>query len=212
MAEHKRETIEAMGLRPGDAALDVSCGTGDEARLIAERVGPSGRAVGVDLNAGYWRLRARTPHDLEVAFVAAHAHALPFAIGEFSAARVERALQHMVDPGGVVAQMARVVRPGGRVVALSPRPLIAGQAQPASRRVSTARSPRCSPKPPAPPGVQRLRSRRSRLTTYRSPDTRPNNRPQPTRGGAPRRQQQSSVGGGPDLTLASLPHRAQRTL
>jgi SAM-dependent methyltransferase len=121
MAEHKRETVEAMGLRPGDAAVDVGCGTGDEVRLIAERVGPSGRAVGVDVNGELLAAaRERTPQHLKVAFVAADAHALPFAAGEFAAARVERALQHMVNPGGVVAEMARIVCPGGRVVALEP--------------------------------------------------------------------------------------------
>jgi ubiquinone/menaquinone biosynthesis C-methylase UbiE len=121
MAEQKRETIDAMDLRAGDAGLDVGCGTGDEVRLIAERVGPSGRAVGVDVNEGLLATaRERTPGDLEVLFLLADAQALPFADGEFAAARVERALQHMADPSGAIAEMARVVRPGGRVVALEP--------------------------------------------------------------------------------------------
>ena len=121
MAEHKRETIDAMGLRTGDVGLDVGCGVGDEVRLIAERVGPSGRAVGVDVNEGVLATaRERTPRDWEVSFLLADAHALPFGDGEFTAARVERALQHMTDPGRAVAEMARVVRGGGRVVALEP--------------------------------------------------------------------------------------------
>jgi ubiquinone/menaquinone biosynthesis C-methylase UbiE len=121
MAEQKRETIDAMDLRAGDAGLDVGCGTGDEVRLIAERVGTSGRAVGVDVNEGLLATaRERTPGDLKVAFRLADALALPFADGEFDAVRVERALQHMADPGGAIAEMARVVCPGGRVVALEP--------------------------------------------------------------------------------------------
>lgn len=121
MAEQKRETIDAMDVRAGDAGLDVGCGTGDEVRLIAERVGPSGRAVGVDVNEGLLATaRERRPGDLEVLFLLADAQALPFADGEFAAARVERALQHMADPSGAIAEMARVVRPGGRVVALEP--------------------------------------------------------------------------------------------
>ena len=121
MAEQKRETIDAMNLRAGDAGLDVGCGAGDEVRLIAERVGPSGRAVGVDVNEGLLATaRDRTPGGLEVTFLLADAHALPFADGEFAAARVERALQHMADPNSAIAEMARVVRSGGRVIALEP--------------------------------------------------------------------------------------------
>jgi SAM-dependent methyltransferase/GNAT superfamily N-acetyltransferase len=121
LAEHKRSSIEAMGLRPGDAGLDVGCGTGDEVRLIAERVGASGRAVGVDVSGDLLAAaRERTPAGVAAEFVVADAHALPFADGEFAAARVERTLQHLADPAGAIAQMARVVRPGGRVVAIEP--------------------------------------------------------------------------------------------
>jgi ubiquinone/menaquinone biosynthesis C-methylase UbiE/GNAT superfamily N-acetyltransferase len=121
LAEYKRSSIEAMGLRPGDAGLDVGCGTGDEVRLIAERVGASGRAVGVDASGDLLAAaRERTPAGVAAEFVVADAHALPFADGEFAAARVERTLLHVTDPAGVIAQMARVVRPGGRVVAVEP--------------------------------------------------------------------------------------------
>lgn len=121
LGEEKRSSIEAMRLRPGDAGLDVGCGMGDEVRLIAERVGASGRAVGVDVSSDLLAAaRERTPAGVAAVFVVADAHALPFADGEFAAARVERTLQHVAHPAGVIAQMARVVRPGGRVVAAEP--------------------------------------------------------------------------------------------
>jgi ubiquinone/menaquinone biosynthesis C-methylase UbiE len=121
LAEHKRASIEAMGLRPGHAGLDVGCGTGADVRLIAERVGASGRAVGVDASRDLLALaRERTPSGMAAEFVLADAHALPFGEGEFAAARVERTLQHVADPAAAIAEMARVVRPGGRVVATEP--------------------------------------------------------------------------------------------
>jgi ubiquinone/menaquinone biosynthesis C-methylase UbiE len=121
LAEYKRASIAAMGLGPGDAGLDIGCGTGEEVRLIADRVGASGRAVGVDVSRDLLAAaQQRTPAGVAVEFVVADAHALPFADGEFAAARVERTLQHVADPAGVIAQMARVVRPGGRVVAAEP--------------------------------------------------------------------------------------------
>jgi ubiquinone/menaquinone biosynthesis C-methylase UbiE len=121
LAGYKRRSIDAMGLRPGDAGLDVGCGTGHEVRLIAERVGAAGRAVGVDMSGDLLAAaRERTPAGMAAEFVMADAHTLPFADGEFAAARVERTLQHVADPAGVVAAMARIVQPGGRVVALEP--------------------------------------------------------------------------------------------
>jgi SAM-dependent methyltransferase len=121
LAERKRASIEAMSLRRGDAALDVGCGTGDEVRLIAERVAPTGRAVGVDLSDKLLAIaRGRTSPDGGAEFVTADAHALPFGNGEFAAARVERTLLHAADPARVVQEVAREVRAGGRVVALEP--------------------------------------------------------------------------------------------
>ena len=119
LAERKRASIDAMALQRGDAALDVGCGTGDEVRLLAERVGRSGRSVGVDLSEKLLAIaRERTPPDVGAEFVAADAHALPFGDGEFAAARVERTLLHVAAPARVVQEVARVVRIGGRVVAL----------------------------------------------------------------------------------------------
>lgn len=121
LAEFKRRSIDAMELRPGDAGLDVGCGTGDDVRLIAERVGASGRAVGVDVSDDLLATaRQRTPAGVAADFVVADAHALPFADAEFAAARIERTLQHVADPAAVIAEMARVVRADGRVVAAEP--------------------------------------------------------------------------------------------
>jgi ubiquinone/menaquinone biosynthesis C-methylase UbiE len=110
----KRETVEAMRLPPGGAGLDVGCGLGDEVRAIAEH---GGRAVGVDSSeALIAEARRRSDHE----FLVADAHELPFEDGTFDGVRVERTLQHVEDPAKVVAEMLRVTRPGGRVVAIEP--------------------------------------------------------------------------------------------
>ncbi len=114
----KRASVSALGLGPGNAALDVGCGVGDDVRLLADVVGPTGRAAGIECNEAL--LEEARARGLGVEFVAADAHTMPFADDEFDAARVERALQHMADPAAVVLEMARVVRPGGRIVAMEP--------------------------------------------------------------------------------------------
>lgn len=117
----KKASVHALRLMPGDAALDVGCGVGDDVRLLADVVGPTGRAVGIDSREELLaEARARSEPGPGVQFIAADAHAMPFADDTFAAARVERVLQHVADPLAVVAEMARVVRPGGRIVGMEP--------------------------------------------------------------------------------------------
>jgi ubiquinone/menaquinone biosynthesis C-methylase UbiE len=92
------------------------------AARFAERVGPNGRAVGVDLSEDLLVQARQRDADgqLRGIFISANAHALHFTDGMFSGARVERALQHTDNPSAVVREMFRVVCAGGRVVALEP--------------------------------------------------------------------------------------------
>ncbi|MBV9336617.1 MAG: methyltransferase domain-containing protein [Solirubrobacterales bacterium] len=118
---HKRASIAALGLRRGDRALDVGCGLGDEVRLLADQVGPNGIAFGVDLSEHLLEAaRARHGHRRSIRFIRADAHRLPFADREVDGARIERTLQHVADPAAVVRELARTVRPHGRIVAIEP--------------------------------------------------------------------------------------------
>jgi ubiquinone/menaquinone biosynthesis C-methylase UbiE len=96
----------------GEAALDVGSGTGGDVVTLAQLVGPTGRAVGVEPSPG---LRAvavnRAP---AVEFVDGNALSLPFEDSSFDVVRCERVLQHLSDPAKAVGEMARVLKPGGR--------------------------------------------------------------------------------------------------
>jgi len=106
-----------LGLAPGERLLDVGCGLGEAALRLAEDLGEGGEVVGVDVsdrmlrvarfNAGAARCRVR--------FTVGDACSLDEPDDSFDAARSERTLQWLADPAAAVAEMVRVVRPGGRV-------------------------------------------------------------------------------------------------
>jgi ubiquinone/menaquinone biosynthesis C-methylase UbiE len=120
--ERKRAAYALLELKPGDAVLDVGCGPASDVFELEAIVGPTGRAVGVDASktmieeAG--RRAAATGSRAE--FRLAPVESLPFADGTFDAVRTERVLMHVADPARAVTEMARVTKPGGRVVAIEP--------------------------------------------------------------------------------------------
>jgi demethylmenaquinone methyltransferase/2-methoxy-6-polyprenyl-1,4-benzoquinol methylase len=106
--------LAAVG--PGDRALDVATGTGDLALELRSRVLPGGQIVGIDFSAPMLALaRAKAP---DVRFEVANALELPYADDEFDAATVSFGARNFADLDRGLAEMARVVRPGGRVVVL----------------------------------------------------------------------------------------------
>jgi demethylmenaquinone methyltransferase / 2-methoxy-6-polyprenyl-1,4-benzoquinol methylase len=116
----RRAAAGAADLAAGDRALDCCTGTGDLALELAARVTGSGRVVGLDFaEAMLARARAKAAaRGAEVEFVAGDALALPFRDGEFDAATVAFGIRNVSDLDAGIAEMARVVRPGGRVVIL----------------------------------------------------------------------------------------------
>jgi ubiquinone/menaquinone biosynthesis C-methylase UbiE len=118
IAASKRDRDRLLDLRPGASVLDVGCGLGDDARRLAEVVGAGGRVVGVDASAALIE-RARQPAS-RVEWIVADAHRLPFPDDTFDAVRTERTLQHVAKPVDVIAEVVRVTRPGGVVVACEP--------------------------------------------------------------------------------------------
>jgi ubiquinone/menaquinone biosynthesis C-methylase UbiE len=106
---------EALAVKPGEAALDVGSGTGSEVVAFAEAVGRDGRAVGVDPNPAMLAIAASRAGSAPAEFVEGTAYRLPFEDGSIDAVRCERVFQHLDDPVAATAEIARVLRPGGRV-------------------------------------------------------------------------------------------------
>ena len=118
---YKRRSYELLRLQPGARVIDVGCGAGDDVRAIAELVGGSGRVVGLDISEKLVRqARQRAGDGATVEFAVGDAQALRFDTASFDAARIDRTLQHVADPGRAVDELARVVHSGGRVVACEP--------------------------------------------------------------------------------------------
>ena len=112
----RERAADLAALRPGDRALDVATGTGDLAVALKRRVGDSGEVVGSDFSEGMLEL-ARAKAD-DVLFEPANALDLAYEDGEFDAATVGFGARNFSDLARGLAEMARVVRPGGRVVVL----------------------------------------------------------------------------------------------
>lgn len=111
---------EALAPGSGERALDIGAGTGSTTRALAAAVGPGGSALGVEPNPG---LRAIAEERAAEAggparFTDGDALSLPVPDASVDVVWCERVLQHLAEPDKAVAEMARVLRPGGRVALL----------------------------------------------------------------------------------------------
>jgi len=118
----KRHTLDAMQIQPGHHILDVGCGLGDTIRMAAELVGPSGRAVGIDQSETMLaEARKRSQSSaIPIEFKHCNAQSLDFPDNTFDGCRADRVLLYVDDPRVVLSEMARVTKPGGRVVNFEP--------------------------------------------------------------------------------------------
>src|SRR5450432_1878726 len=115
----RRAAAKAAGLDSGGSVVDVACGTGKLSATLAARVGPFGRVVGIDLAPAMVAAAGAAYGDLvQLTFQVGNALALPFDDAEFDAATIAFGLRNLADFEAGFRELARVVRPGGRVVCL----------------------------------------------------------------------------------------------
>lgn len=117
---YKSHTWDALNIRDGARFLDVACGIGFDVIEMARRF-PKAEFIGVDVSAAFLEIARRRAGDLpNVSFRQADAAALPFPEHHFDGVRIDRSLQHIAAPIGVIRDMVRVTRPGGRIVVAEP--------------------------------------------------------------------------------------------
>ncbi|MCK9566244.1 MAG: class I SAM-dependent methyltransferase [Methanothrix sp.] len=120
--DYKRKSFDLMGALEGSRVLEVGCGLGFDAISLRGIVGRSGRVVALDSSLAMLEAARSRAKDLglDIDFVMGDAGQMGFVDGCFDCARVDRTLQHIPQPEKVLAEMARVTRSGGRIVAYEP--------------------------------------------------------------------------------------------
>jgi ubiquinone/menaquinone biosynthesis C-methylase UbiE len=109
---------DALALQPGEHAVDIGSGSGSEVLAFADAVGPTGTAIGVEPDPHLLTAAERRAAKAgsRAKFHSGDAYGLPFGADSFDAALCERVFQHLTAPIRAANEIARVLRPGGRVV------------------------------------------------------------------------------------------------
>jgi SAM-dependent methyltransferase len=112
--------VAALGLREGDRVLDAGCGTGRALPPLRAAVGASGVVVGADLTPGMLEAALRARRDRHGRLLLADVAALPLRAEKLDAVFAAGLISHLPDPAGNLRELARVVRPGGRLALFHP--------------------------------------------------------------------------------------------
>jgi SAM-dependent methyltransferase len=115
LAGVKRELLNRLRVESGERVLDVGCGAGHDLGVLAAQ---GAVVLGVDVSVRMTEASRRRCPDADL--IVADGAALPCRSHSFDACRIERVLQHVSDPLAVLAEAARALRRGGRIVVFEP--------------------------------------------------------------------------------------------
>ena len=108
------ELVDLAAPQPGDRVLDVACGPGVVARLVARRAG-TGQITGLDVNPAMVKVARSLPSELPISWQQGDARHLPFPGQAFHLVLCQQGLQFFPDRAAGLDQMRRVLMPGGRI-------------------------------------------------------------------------------------------------
>ncbi|NCJ04958.1 bifunctional demethylmenaquinone methyltransferase/2-methoxy-6-polyprenyl-1,4-benzoquinol methylase UbiE [Synechococcales cyanobacterium C] len=118
----KQMTVKWVNPAPGAVCLDVCCGSGDLAQILARRVGRHGQVYGLDFSAMLLTIAQQrdvpSVHKAPIAWVEGDALALSFPANTFDGVTMGYGLRNVTDVGQSLAEILRVLKPGGRAAIL----------------------------------------------------------------------------------------------
>lgn len=118
------DLMAVAAIQPREQILDVACGTGVVTRLAAARAGDKGQVAGLDVSAAMLAVaRSAAPPGTSIAWYETSADAMPLPDRQFDAVLCQMGLQFMSNKPKALAEMRRVLRPGGRIVLNLPGPI-----------------------------------------------------------------------------------------
>ncbi|MFF2324921.1 MULTISPECIES: class I SAM-dependent methyltransferase [unclassified Streptomyces] len=112
--------VDSLALRSGDAVLDAGCGTGRALPALRAAVGPRGTVLGADLTAAMLESAVRAGRDRSGSLLLTDVARLPLRSRSLDAVFAAGLISHLSRPGPDLAELARVVRPGGRLAVFHP--------------------------------------------------------------------------------------------
>ena len=118
----KAMTVKWSRAKAGDRCLDLCCGSGDLAMLLAQQAGPNGHVTGVDFASAQLAIAQQRPqspnHDSSIDWVEANVLHLPFADNDFHAATMGYGLRNVADIPACLREIHRVLKPGATAAIL----------------------------------------------------------------------------------------------